>query len=305
MSLFSRIRKRQTTIKFGMQPIDSGILERVVNYVEHLKLPVAAGKVQVQLMEELEKGSGNVPYYLLLFAEGTEEGYLNAGYAASMTSYFLHFQGIQAKVLRESSLRLQKKEYDGMHCLAALAFGLEAQKGDLHHSMTADSEIPCILKEQREYWMEEVLDYSQTHFSTTAGAVRIVCQEKWIHFMKKSVNRKCENAAMFEAGCAIAGVMAAAEELWVDLALVDVCELLNEASEAAGVSKAQREKCLTSSTFAGGRNAVGRLFESQEYLVSVCRRKECQGAALQFLRTYAAASEKKSDIPKRNLWKYA
>lgn len=292
-------------IKFGMQPIDSGVLNRVVNYVEYLSLPAASGKVQVQLMEELEKGSGSVPYYLLLFAEGTEEGYLNAGYAASMASYFLRFQGIQANVLKESPLRLQKREYDGMHCLAALAFGLEAKKSDLHRSVAAASDIPCILKEQREHWAEEVLNYSKEHFAAAAGAVRIVRQEKWIHFMKKSVSRKNGNAAMFDAGCAIAGVMAAAEELWIDLALVDVCTLLHEASETDCEQKVQREKNLAAGIFAGGRSATEHPFGSQEYLVSVCRRKESQGAALQLLRTYAAASEKKTDVPKRNLWKYA
>lgn len=302
MNLFSGIRKKQTVVKFGMQPIDQRILDGVVNYVEHLPLLAAGGRIYVQVMEELEKGSGSVPYYLLLFTDGTEEGYLNAGYASNMVSYFLRFQGIGASVLRESPMRLHRAEYKGMRCTAALAFGYETKSKSVRHRDAERTESPCILKEQREHWEEEVLNFAKEHFAAVMSSVQIVRQEKWIHFMRKPAGRKNSTASMFEAGAAIAGIMAAAEELWIDLSLVNVQELI---AEETGEAKVLTARDSRTEALAGGRTSLEHPFQTPEYLISVCRRKECRSAARWLLRKYEAVPEKTLKIQKEKHWKYA
>lgn len=302
MKLFSGIRKRQSVIKYGMKPIDAGILDRVVKYVEHLSLPEASGTVQVQLLEELEKGTGSVPYYLLFYTDGTEAGYLNAGYAAGMAAYFLRFQGIRASVLRESPIRLNKTEYTGMRCTGAIAFGNELKEKSVYSRSVSEPELPCILKEQREHWIEEVLGFAKEHFSAGMGAVQIIRQDDWIHFVKKPAGRRNSYASMFEAGAAIAGIMAAAEELWLDLAMMDVQEILEETEQIQAV---KLEKHSVKNSFTGNRAAQENPFLSQDYVISICRRKECRNAVLQLLRKYSVQSETGSEISKRNLWKYA
>lgn len=302
MNLFSGIKKRQPIVKFGMQPIDQNVLDRVVNYVEHLALLTSGGRVYVQLMEELEKGCGSVPYYLLIFTEGTEEGYLNAGYASGMASYFLRFQGIAASVLRESPVRLHKTEYMGMHCTAALAFGHETKNRGQHRNGIRETEQPCILREQRENWEEEVLTFSKEHFSAVMSSIQAVRQEKWIHFMRKPSARKNSFSVMFEAGAAVAGVMAAAEELWIDLAIVNVRDLLQE--EAREDFAAVQGKPNFSRRITDHGISSENPFMTSEYLISVCRRKECRSAALQLLREYSVAGTERG-IAKSGHWKYA
>lgn len=303
MNLFSGIKKRQTIVKFGMQPIDQGILDRVVNYVEHLSLPISAGRIHIEMMEELEKGSGSVPYYMLLFTDGTEEDYFNAGYASGMASYFLRFQGISASVLRESPMRLRGAEYKGMRCTAALAFGHEPKSKETHRRAFGETETPCILREQREEWEEEVLNFSKEHFSAGLSSVQVIRQEKWIHFMRKPSGRKNSLSVMFEAGAAVAGIMASAEELWIDLALVNVQELLLD--HAAETGERTVEKSRMTGARAGGKTALDNPFLADEYLVSVCRRKECRSAASWLLRNYSAASKAGRKIQKQSLWRYA
>lgn len=285
-----------------MQPIDQGILDRVMNYAEHLPLLIPTGRVHVQLMEELEKGSGRVPYYLLFFTDGTEEDYLNAGYVSSMTAYFLRFQGIGANVMKESPMRLYKTEYMGMRCSAALAFGNELRGKDAHRKNFREMDAPCILKEQRDHWEEEVLNFAKEHFEAIMSSVQVIRQDKWLHFMRKPSGRKSAQATMFEAGAAIAGIMAAAEDLWIDLALVNVQELLAEDTGISGEIIQGRRVLAGSSS--GGKVALENPFESPEYLVSVCRRKECHGAALQLLRKYSALAEN-AKVPEEKFWRYA
>lgn len=303
MNLFSGIRKKQTIVKFGMQPIDQEVLDRITNYAEHLPLLISSGRIHVQLMEELEKGAGRVPYYLLFFTDGTEEGYLNAGYASGMTSYFLRFQGIAASVLRESPMRIHKTEYMGMRCTAALAFGYEPKGRDAHKRNVRETEAPCILKEQRDHWEDEVLNFAKEHFEAIMSSVQVIRQDRWIHFMKKTTPRKNAQTTMFEAGAAIAGIMAAAEDLWIDLALVNVQDLLSVEAKVSGEIIQGRR--VINGPVLGGRVSLENPFESPEYLISVCRRKECRGAALLLLRKYSISAELITDVPEESLWRYA
>ena len=277
MSLFTDMKRKRTAAKFGMKPIDHSILEGIVEYTEQLELPAPSGRVCVQLMEELEKGTCGVPYYLLLFTDGTEEGYLNAGYASGLAASFLRFQGITASILRESPRRTLRAEYRGMQCTAALAFGYE-KKDTERDRAGADDDQPCILREQRDHWAEEVLSFALDHFSGAMGSVRLIRQDKWIHFMRKTSSRKNAASAMFDAGAAVAAVMSSAEELWIDLKLVNARELLKEEENNP--------------------------FLAPEYLISVCKRSEYRTATARLMSGGQIRNAERRSV-RGHLWKYA
>ena len=225
MNLFAKQRNRRLAQKFQMQKIDGAVLECIMQFAGKVELPVPPSKVQVELIDDTDgKMAGHrkerVPYYLLMFAEDGEWSLLNAGYLLGQISSFLHFQGISSQILDRVPDWVSEKTGEKLHCVAVLAMGRAEEVNGFFRRYQSQAESPCICREHQENWTEEVLELAGKRCLLPSGSVRILPRGDELYFIPKASAGKKAAAYELETGIAIAGIMTAAEELWIDLSLI-------------------------------------------------------------------------------------
>lgn len=256
MRLFFNTRNRRTEEQFRKQKIDSSVLMRVMAFAEEIAPLKRPSSVRVELVDSASSNvsgavSKTVPHYLLIFSGEEEYGYMNAGYAAGQLASYLHFLGISAQVQLGLEPWMYRQAAEGEKCMAAVAFG-RADAGASHGKKKKPVEHPCISREYREDWAEEVMDFTKKSFPIRTGSVRVLCRNNCICFIPKNFSGRKTVISELETGIAAANVMSAAEELWIDLVPVDTgdprCMIsLCRRKDRAGVMKERRN------TFSGGR----------------------------------------------------
>ena len=216
MGLFINRRNTGKREPLRAQRLDAALLERIVSFAEAVDAPGRSRGLCVRLSEL----SGSMPYVLLIGAAQDEQGYLDAGYAAGQVAAYLRFLGLSACILRSPAPWMHREL--GGACLVAVSFGREAQ-GRFRKKQGA-AEQPCISCEYRKNWTDEVSAYVKKRFPAQSGLIRTVYREDHICLNARSSAARRSAAVWLEAGIAAAGMMAAAEALWIDLVMVECAD---------------------------------------------------------------------------------
>ncbi|MDY3250182.1 MAG: nitroreductase family protein [Candidatus Choladocola sp.] len=259
MNLFLKPRKKTNEISH-MVEIDESLLDSVRTFTENLVLPDRDGRIRIRMAAKGNHGnrrrSGERSvYYLLVFADGGERNYLNAGYAVGQMAMFLRFRGIEASVLHSLPEWMEKESYEGMKCVAAVAFGMAVRKQ--HRSGTSHEDKSCVCSNRKENWYDQVLSYSKKCYPAGVRAVKAVQSDNEVHFLVKTSSSKKAAVYEFEAGVAIASFMEAAEELWIDLELVRIPQYSQSAMRGAQyLVSARTEQSRRSSVLAPARTMI-------------------------------------------------
>lgn len=228
MNLFGRMKKKQEA-QFEKQSLEPEVLDAAVCFAQQAAGLNGAGSLQLCLLKGaslLQAGGRNVqaPYYLQFFSDGSLEECLNAGYAAGQTAAYLRFRGIAAVIPDTVPEWLQPKRAEDMHCSVVLAFGgKEAKQKNSKKSL--EQEHPCIRIEKEQAWSGEILDFIKKQGMVRPEYTHMVFRNGSIHFLLKTTARRHPQQAAVDAGIQIANVMAAADELWIDLETVKQKEI--------------------------------------------------------------------------------
>ncbi len=267
MRLLFNTRNRRTEERFSMKKIDSSVLVRVMDFagkIEPLKRPSSLDikLVDSAVLHDAGCMVGGAPYYVLIFSGEEELEYLNAGYAAGQIASYLRFLGIAARVLRDIAPWMQQQAQGETKCMAAVAFGRAAMSGSSAKKKETPQH-PCISREYCDEWAEEVLDFAKKSFPIHLGCVRVLSRGNCICVVPKNISGKRSSSSELEAGLAAANVLAAAEELWIELSAVDTGDArclisLCRQKDRASVIKKSRNT-FTSGQRESALKAVGRL----------------------------------------------
>lgn len=218
-NLFSKTGDRRISQRFRMQKINPRTLENIRNFAEGLVLPEPGHRIYTEVRDYVRTaGRNRAPYCLLLLADKEDISFLNAGYVAGQTSVYLHFQGFCACILREVPANHQV--VGDRICLGVIAFG-KAEQTEIRSQEDQGYAKTCICRDLRGHWTEEVLALAKKRFPISADNVRIIMEDNRVYFSPKYQSGKRKAVSEFETGVAIAYALAAAEELWVDLVLVN------------------------------------------------------------------------------------
>lgn len=261
--------------------MDAGIPEYVLDYARSLELPDPSGQLKLWLQDGESANrrrrfrfAARAPYYLLACAAEDETVCLNAGYVLERAAMLLGAHGVAAKVLLRVPEGLEELP-GGRRAVAALAFGMEAYGGGLPGRGAQQVEHPFICREAGEAWTREVLAYGGAVLAPEQQTgVRLVRGESAIHIAAGRFFGRNAEVSRFHGGMALAAVMGAAEELWIDLCMVRLSAELQE-------------------------NAAG-----PDYLISVCRRED-RRLLEQGSQKSAAAARKETPQPLGGQWRYA
>lgn len=225
MRLLFNTRNRRTEERFSMKKIDSSVLMRVMDFAERIEPLKRPSSLEMKLVDSSalhDAGCmvGGAPYYVLIFSKGEEPEYLNAGYTAGQIAFYLRFLGIAGCVVRTPAPWMQQQAKGEAKCMAAVAFGKAAMTG-ASGKKKESPQHPCISREYREEWDKELLDFAKKCFPMRSGCVRVLSRDNCICVVQKSASGRRPAVSELEAGLAAAHVMAAAEELWIELSAVD------------------------------------------------------------------------------------
>lgn len=223
MRLFAKEKDTGAGVPAHAQRLDEKLASRVLDFVRSVEALHTPFDVSIRLVTGCETGNGwgrskQPLYYLLVYAADLPYAHLNAGYIAGQTLAYLRFFGISASVPNTIPAWIRAEE--GRSCLAAVAFGGKVSQGRKAGGAAAE-ELPCIYHDYQERWPEEVLKYAKKRFPVSFKAVRVVCEEDRLSIVPRVTAAKKEALVQMEAGLAAARIMAAAEELWIDLSLAE------------------------------------------------------------------------------------
>lgn len=206
------------------QRLDMGLLQYGIQFAQRLELPEASEAMELRLLGDGAEGprerrgfSVKAPCYLLVYGrEGASP--LNAGYVLGQLAVFLSLGGIEGKITAQVPERYQTGE-DGRVCFGALAVGVAP--GYWSRGRAKLPERPLICRETEEDWTGKVLDYAKTLLpQEMQTGVRIIHRDTVLHLAAGKYFGRSAETCLFHAGVTLAGVMAAGEELWIDLGMV-------------------------------------------------------------------------------------
>lgn len=238
MGLLDKMKKGNTEKDILVKKVDRTVLNRVQQFIEDLDFPEALEKVCIKPVEAPKKHMrGRAQCYLVFDAEN----WINVGYAVGQAASFLRFQGIPSQVLTEVPEWMDDRDREDGRCAAALAVGMAGQA--LWRDRTAQPESPCIYMEARENWTEEVFQFAKERFLLPTGAVRVMRKNNRMYLGTKPASGKKAYKRQLEVGIAAANIMAAADELWIDVEmkktdeprmLLAICRKQEEESKQQG-----------------------------------------------------------------------
>lgn len=229
MNLFERIKRKQQAGRFEKQLLETEVIEAIIRFAQQAAGLKEGCGLQIRLAEgESLYGAGGrnvqAPYYLQIFSDGSSEGCLNAGYTAGQTAAYLRFRGISAAIPDIVPEWLQSKPADPLQCSVVLAFGKGSLK-EKNNSRDLQQELPCIRIDNEQAWSGEILDFIKKQGMVRPEYTHMVFRNGSIHFLLKTTARRHPQQAAVDAGIQIANVMAAADELWIDLETVKQKEI--------------------------------------------------------------------------------
>ncbi len=274
MGIFWKTITRRVPAQPRVKRLDPSVLRRIVLFAESVELPKRPVRIRVKLLDLTKKQTGgkmgSAPYYLLVYSDGQEHGCLNAGFAAGQTASYLRFMGLAAvvpyslpgwvhqdKIVDSLTAEMEDGSSDqgtvrdldrDMVCRAVIAFG-HTLSGAFGRKQQEPAERPCVYRDFRDKWADEVLKYTKGRFPMRMAAIRIECREDRICLMKKAGGSRKTAVSELEAGIAAANIMTAAEELWMELAVVDTGEKrclisICRSRDLPGIEKAAQETAL-------------------------------------------------------------
>lgn len=271
MNLFRKLVRGAETKK--IQNITMEAAQGALQYMQSLPLPHPQKTIELELYDgrKLHRRFGTgvkAQWYLAAFGEDGQ-GAFNAGYVLKQGQELLRERRISSKIFRQIP-----EEPADRHCLGVLAI-------DTKQGIAADArrdelrtEHFLICQKREEQWIEEIFQTAEELMTADMQTgVRVIRKEHAVHIAAGSCFGRNRELSEFHAGIVLGALMTAAEELWIDLAMVNLY---------------------------GTRQMAG-----PDYLITICREQERESVLLEQENAQEKNRHLQSKPIKEHQWKYA
>lgn len=236
MNLYEAIFVRKSVRNYIFEPLQQSVLDKLLKYYAELQSLFGQIETEIIILDNC-KGQQKMlnifgvkaPYYMALYSEPAEKCMMNAGYLMQQMVLQMCAMGLGTCYCSGTGLKKVPKERDGKRLTALLAFG--ESKG-AHVRKQADArrlELKelCVFKEIPRQWMKQLLEAARlAPSSMNSQPWRFVVYDNRIHiFSKKHSVEKLGKWDEINFGIMFANMMAAAEELWLDVDLIRLEEI--------------------------------------------------------------------------------
>ena len=241
MNLYEAIYTRASVREYLMEPLEKGILELISQFYKELIPLFSDIETHIEIVSTLEKKqqvSGlftvKAPYYLILYSEEKEKHLLNGGYIMQHIALFLSTRGIGSCYQGGSKKKESMDFGENVKQVMVLAFGVPKdnyERPALQAKRINMNEL-CMYKEQPMSWLKSVLEAARlSPSSINQQPWRFVVYENRLHIFEKISKIKIPLLAKrneFDFGIMIAHIMITAEELWVDIDLIKLENIVHK-----------------------------------------------------------------------------
>lgn len=230
MTLYEAIYKRKSVRLFQHTPVEQGLLDRILAYHKEVEALFPGFRSQVDLIgpgERRLRVSGlfrvKAPYYLVISAEDTAEGWQKAGAMAEYLVLYMASRGLGT--CYQGSCRVSGLDTQGLKTMMVIAFGYAAEEP--YRSPEAAKRLAlkdlCVVKEEVGEHVRVLLKSARLAPSAVNSQPwRFVVYHNRIHvFAKKEMGLKYKMQE-FDMGIVLTHLMLAAEELWLEAELRQV-----------------------------------------------------------------------------------
>lgn len=240
MNLYEAIQVRQSIRAFQQKPIEESALDNIFKFKDEIT------PIYPDILYDIEctgtlgdswgktKGlfSVKAPYYLSYLSEEKKGHHLNAGYTMELISLYLSAKGIGSCF--QGGLKVVEESYEDMKEQVVLSFGYPVHYP--HRVEGSAKRMPlsksCVFKEEPNKNITSILKAAALAPSSLNNQPwRFVVYNNRIHvFLKRSnvasliLNRWQE----VDIGCALAHMMVAAEELWMNIEFKEIPSIADQ-----------------------------------------------------------------------------
>lgn len=230
--MFDTIFYRKSIRNFHQERIDWEVIEDILSFADSLPMLTTDVKVEFKLISNIETNQGfngpfvvKAPYYISLSSEKKDDYLLNAGYLMQQLSLYIESKGIGTCFLGAASPGSALKNTMQFDYVIALAFGkpkVPLYRDSFLAKRSSENEL-VVYKEEVSSDIRKMLDAGRLAPSSYNNQPwRFVVYKNRIHvFVKKNpwFAKPLDKIKMIDIGIALANMMIAAEELWLDVKL--------------------------------------------------------------------------------------
>ncbi len=184
--------------------------ENLQEFLQQLEMPDPFGRPGVRFL-----GKRGDCQSLCFYATGKEQSFLNAGYAAGQTAAYLRFLGSEVHIRSEK--RRLRSGMGRNTDIAILTYLMPKWKAEDVRANENGKNDPFLFGEWGKDWNKKLLNMVNKDSDFRPAAVRLECSDDMIRVTANPSPVKREEQCEFEAGVALADVMATGERMWMDL----------------------------------------------------------------------------------------
>ncbi len=196
--------------------------ENLQEFLQQLEMPDPFGRPGVRFL-----GRKGDCQSLCFYAPGKEQSFLNAGYAAGQTAAYLRFLGSEVHIRPE---KRHLRSGMGKTDIAVLTYLMPKGKAADAAAKENSRVDPFLFGEWGKDWNRKLLNMVNKESDFKSSAVHLECSDDMIRVTANPSPVKREKQCEFEAGVALAEVMATGERMWMDLEM----QVIEHATEQGG-----------------------------------------------------------------------
>lgn len=227
MTLYEAIFRRKSVRKYKEDEIEGWILEKIKKFGADAICIRPEIRVKWKIMKGSDKNVRGMfqvkaPYYLALYSEVSEDYRKNAGCLMEQLSLYLHTIGIGS--CYQGSAKVRHDDEEELELVMIMAFGRPAESLERDRADFRRLEMKKLVRVHGTFGKNHRQLLEPARLAPSAMNLqpwRFAVNENRIHlFVKKPTAigyQKQLDMNLFGAGIALAHILLAAEELWVDL----------------------------------------------------------------------------------------
>lgn len=233
--MYEAIKLRKSVRKYKLEAINKTELELIRKFEEDIVKIFPEIDYHIDIIDNVNKHFHmlnpfdiKAPYYMAFYSEVKEDYQINAGYIMEQLSLFIISRGLGSCFM---AIPNGIKEFDekGRKYVISMAFG-KAEKSPYRETSKANRMTKnkvCIYKEEPDDDMEKLIDAAILAPSAFNGQPwRFVVYNNRVHIFEKVTRiSRIVNWQDIDMGIALANMIVAAEELWIDVVIKTIDEV--------------------------------------------------------------------------------
>ena len=186
MTMVEAVERRMSVRSFDMKGLSQEELKQITDYAASLPTLLPGQKIRADIIGPDDVKAimkWRAPHYLAIYAEDSDAGLMNAGFVYEQVALYLTTLGIGTCWATSVSPK-EKKESDGLHWAAVIAFGRPAEGNGWREAGTAKRNAPDTVYDRKDAAVEAArlapssMNNQPWKFRHDSDAIQVFCKKQ-------------------------------------------------------------------------------------------------------------------------------